>query len=218
MTRRFIKPEKGAIVPTTRNLWDAAREKLREAETALATMQAAGDRVSYEAAWSQFVDSIEEFWSRFFDEGKAAFTNFQPWAGAIDEDRKGDEALRYFYQARHQSQHGRIPMSWEQPKLVIGRGFAGRMYGLRVNPDGSYEAHAQPNDPAGQPLLVEHAPGRPVLPTIENKRHKQTFIPPSTHKGCPIADASPNAVARMVLDYYQSAFGQAISKFGASDA
>ncbi|NTU49848.1 MAG: hypothetical protein HGA87_02980, partial [Desulfobulbaceae bacterium] len=142
MTRKFIQSEKGAIAPTIRNLWDAAREKLEEADAALAEMQKAHDRVSYEAAWSQFVDSIEEFWCRLFDEGKSTFSNFQPWAGAIDQERKDDETLQYFYQARHQSQHGRIPMSWEQPQLIMGRGFAGAMYELRIFPDGSYEAKA----------------------------------------------------------------------------
>jgi hypothetical protein len=219
MTRKFIQPEKGAIAPTRRNLWDAAREKLDEADTALAEMQRAHDRVAYEVAWSQFADSVEEFWCRFFDEGKTTFSNFAPWAGAIDQERKDDETLQYFYQARHQSQHGRIPMSWEQPRLVLGRGFAGRMYGLRIHPDGSYEAQAEPNSSAGQPFLVEHAPGKPVLPTIENKRYKQTFPPPSKHNGNPIADRSPNAVARLVLDYYTRVLSQAITKFvGASNA
>ncbi len=213
MTRKFIQPERGAIAPTSRNLWDAAREKLEEADTALAEMERAHDRVSYEAAWSQFVDSIEEFWSRFFDEGKNTFSNFQPWAGAIDQERKDDETLQYFYQARHQSQHGRIPMLWEQPQLILGRGFAGAMYELRIHPDGSYEAKAEPNDPAGQPFLVEHAPGKPALPTIENKRYKQSFSPPSKHNGTQIVDRSPNAVARLVLGYYRRVLSQAIHQF-----
>lgn len=218
MTRKFIQLEKGAIAPTTRDIWDAAREKLGEAEAALAGMQNARDRVSFEAAWSQFVDSIEEFWCRFFDEGKTAFTNFQPWAGAVVQERKDDEALQYFYQARHQSQHGRIPMSWEQPHLILGRGFAGRIYGLQIHPDGSYEAQTEPKNPSDQQFMVEHAPGKPVLPTIENKRFKQSFPPPLTHNGSKLADCSPNAVARIILDYYRRVLGLAITKFvGASD-
>lgn len=219
MIRKFIQPEKGAIAPTTRELWDAAREKLDEAETALAKMQAARDRVSYEVAWSQCVDSVEEFWCRFFDEGNTAFTNFQPWAGVIIQERKEDETLQYFYQARHQSQHGRIVMTWEEPKLIVGRGFAGRMYGLRIHPDGSYEADAESNVPTGQPFLVENAPGKPILPTIENKRHKQNFPAPSVHRGIRIVDRSPNTVVRLVLDYYGSVMSQAVRKFvDASDA
>jgi hypothetical protein len=213
MNRQFIQPEQGAITPTIRGLWDAACEKLAEAEIALTEMRNARDRVSYEAAWSQLVDSVEEFWCRFFDEGKVAFTAFQPWAGAIDQERKSDETLQYFYQARHQSQHGRIPMSWEQPQLIIGRGFAGSMYDLRISGDGSYEAQAESNNLSGRPFLVEHAPGKPILPTIENKRHKQTFLAPSKHNGSPIADCSPNAVARLVLDYYRDVLSQAITKF-----
>ncbi len=219
MASKFIQPVKGAIAPIIRNLWDVAGEKLSEAETALAKMQSARDRVSYEAAWSQFVDSIEEFWCRFFDEAKTTFTNFQPWAGAIIQQRKDDETLQYFYQARHQNQHGRIPMTWERPQLILGHGFAGRMYGLRIHPDGSYEARAEPNNSDGRPFLVEHAPGKPILPTIENKRHKQTFFAPSTHNGNQIADRSPNAVARLVLDYYEHVLSRAITKFvGESDS
>lgn len=219
MARMFIQPVKGAITPIIRNLWDAAGEKLREAETALAKMQSAHDRVSYEAAWSQFVDSIEEFWCGFFDEGKTTFTSFQPWAGTIVKERKDDDMLQYFYQARHQSQHGRIPMTWEQPQLILGHGFAGRMYGLRIHPDGSYEPRAEPNNSDGHPFLVEHEFGKPILPTIENKRQKQTFPAPSTHNGNPIADRSPNAVARLVLDYYEHVLSRAITKFvGASNA
>ena len=215
----FIQPVKGAIAPIIRNLWDVAGEKLLEAETALAKMQSAHDRVSYEAAWSQFLDSIEEFWCRFFDEGKTTFTNFQPWAGAIDQKRKDDETLQYFYQARHQSQHGRIPMTWEQPQLILGHGFAGRLYELRIHHDGSYEARAEPNNSDALPFFVEHEFGKPILPTIKNTRHKQTFPAPSKHNGNPIADHSPHAVARLVLDYYEHVLSRAITKFvGASDA
>lgn len=218
MNRKFIQLEKGAIAPSVRELWDAAREKLVEAESALAAMQSARNRVSYEMAWSQFVDAVEEFWCRFFDEGKTSFTNFQPWAGAIDKERKDDETLQYFYQARHQSQHGRIPISWEQPQLILGRGFSGHMYGLKIYPDGSYDAQAESIGPAGQQFVVEHAPGNPVLPTIENKRHKQTFSPPSRHIGIPVVDRSPTKVSRMVLDYYRNVLNRAIAKFvGASD-
>ena len=219
MARKFIQLEQDAIAPTRRDLWDAAREKIVEAEAALAAMRSARDRVSYEAAWSHLVDSVEEFWCRFFDEGKVSFSDFQPWAGSINRERKTDETLQYFYQARHQSQHGRIPMSWEQPKLIIGRGFAGRMYGLRIHLDGSYEDQTAPNDSCGTPFRVEHASGKPILPTIENKLHRQFFPPPKIHNDNPIVDSSPTAVAQLVIEYYRGVLSQAIAKFvGASDA
>lgn len=213
MKRKLIKTEKGAIAVKGRALWDAAREKLVEAEHALDKMRNAQNRVSYESAWSCFVDSIEEFWCRFFDEGKSTFTAFQPWAGAIDKERKSDELLQYFYQARHQSQHGRIPMSWDEPKLILGRGFSGRLYGLRIYPDGSYEDQSRPSDPNAKPFLVEHAPGKPILPTIENKRHKQLFSPPTHHRGKSLSDRSPVAVAKLILGYYDQVLAKAVEKF-----
>lgn len=214
MTRKFVQLEDGAIAPKTRALWDAAREKLAEAEFALGEMRTAKDRVSFEAAWSRFVDSVEEFWSRFFDEGKSTFTSFQPWAGAIDADRKSDNLLQYFYQARHQSQHGRIPMSWEEPRLILGRGFSGRLHGLRIFPDGGYEDQSQPFNPNGNPFLIEHSPGSPILPTIENKRYKEVFPPPTHHRGELLSDRSPAAAAKLILDYYCQVLEKAVEKFG----
>jgi hypothetical protein len=213
MNRKWIEPEKGAIAPTSRDLWDAAREKLAEAESALRGMREATDRVSFEGAWSTFVDSIEEFWCRFFDEGKATFSAFQPWAGAIERGRRSDETLQYFYQARHQSQHGRIPMAWERPQLIIGRGFAGSMYGLKIYPDGSYEDRTETDSPTGKPFRVESAPGKPILPTIENSYHKQVFPPPKFHAGSPLPDASPVTAAQLVLTYYTRVLSRAIERF-----
>src|SRR5687768_17498609 len=107
------------IQPVRRGVWHAAWEKLQEAETAIRRMQDASDRIEYEGGWTQFVDSLEEFWTRFFDEGKQSFTRFQPWAGAFDAERRRDDLLRYLYQARHQSQHGRISLEWGEGRFVI---------------------------------------------------------------------------------------------------
>lgn len=95
MTRKQIQPVSGAIAPKSRALWSSAFEKIQEAESAINQMRSAHDRIEYEAGRTRFVDSLEEFWARFFDEGKANFTNFQPWAGAIVAQRSSEELLSY---------------------------------------------------------------------------------------------------------------------------
>lgn len=216
MVRRSVQLEKDAITPTARKLWDAAREKLDEANKAIEKMEKARDRIDYEAAWSNFVDSIEEFWNRFYDEGKTTFSQFEYWIGAIVYARKSDPTLQYFHQARHQSQHGRIPMEWSPSKDVLGQGFSGALYGLVIYPDGTYEAQDQPYNPSGKPCLIEHSPGKPVLPTIENKRFNQVFPPPLSHNGKRLADSNPHAVARLVINYYLDVLKKGLQTFAAT--
>lgn len=161
MTRKRIQSVNGAIAPTSRSLWFSALEKLYEAEAAIVQMRNAQDRIAYEVGWTRFVD-----------EGKAAFPAFEPWAGAIDAQRKSEDLLKYLYQARHQSQHGRIAMQWEEPKLMIAASFNGHFQALRAFPDGTYEIEATPLHPTIPDAAIVHGPGKPKLPMIENKKHK----------------------------------------------
>ena len=213
MTRKRIETVKGAIAPISRTLWFGASEKMHEAADALAQMRNAQDRINYEAGWTRFVDSLEEFWTRFYDEGKATFPAFQPWAGSVVALRKDEELLKYLYQARHQSQHGRIAMQWEESKHLIAPNFNGHIRGLRIFPDGTYEIDAAPLHPTLPDATIVHDPGNPILPTIENKKHKQTFNPPTIFRGQPILDRAPLSVAQIGLDFYEEILSQALEKF-----
>jgi hypothetical protein len=216
MTRKQIQNVQGAIAPVSRSLWFAAFEKLSEADQAIAQMRSARDRIEYEAGWTRFVDSLEEFWSRFFDEGKTKFSDFCPWAGSIDAQRKSDEVLTYLYQARHQSQHGRISMRWQEQKLLIVPKFNGHVRGFKVFPDGSYEMDATPLHPSLSEATLAHDPGNAELPIIENKKHKQSFNPPTTFNGQKLADQTPVAVARIGLEFYRDVLSRAVTKFESS--
>lgn len=59
-------------------------------------MEDAKDRIQYEGGWTRLVDSLEEFWTRFFDEGKNTFSAFQPWAGAIAANSEQGESWYEF--------------------------------------------------------------------------------------------------------------------------
>lgn len=214
MARKKIQLVPGAIASVPRSLWFAALEKLHEAEQAIAQMRNAHDRIEYEAGWTRFVDSLEEFWNRFFDEGKTSFPDFQPWAGAIDAQRKKDEVLTYLYQARHQSQHGRISMRWKEPRILIAPNFNGHIRGLRVFSDGSYEIDATPLHPSLPDATVAHDPGNAELPIIQNKKHNQSFNPPTTFNGQGLVEQTPVAVAQIGFEFYRDVLSRAIARFG----
>jgi hypothetical protein len=214
MTRQRIQIVKGAITPVTRTLWSAATEKLQEAEDGIVQMRNAQDRITYEAGWTKLIDSLEVFWSRFFDEGKETSTQFKKWAGGLDTYRKKDDLLRYLIQARHQSQHGRIALQWGDTSLLIAPNFNGQIRGIVIFKDGTYEIDSTPLHASLPEASIAYKPGDPQLPIVINKRHAQTFNPPTHHNDKPIHNMSPVEVAQIGLDYYRNILALAHVKFG----
>lgn len=205
----------GAIVPLERGLWHAAWEKLQEAATGIEQMENANNRIEYENGWTRMVDSLEEFWARFFDEGRGTFSSFQPWAGAIDAKRKGDELLAYLYQARHQSQHGRLSLEWGDGEIETGGGeFFGTIRNFKLFSDGTFEADVNKAPGSGASLRTIHEPGKARLPPIENKKHKQLFRPPAEHLGNLIEMPSPINVGRLGVLFYEDVLRKGYEKFG----
>ena len=214
MIRRKIEISPGTLAPVVRQLWSAALEKLHEAELGLSQMMNARDRIEFEQGWTRSIDCLEEFWTRFFDEGKNTFSRFRPWAGAIDKGRTKDQLLQYLHQARHQSQHGRIPLEWEEGKLQIAQGFNGHLRGLRIFPDGTFELDATPTHPSVDEASVVFSGGDAKLPVINNSKEKRIFNPPQEHLGEPLNNLLPTHVISLGLEYYVKILNQAIEKFG----
>jgi hypothetical protein len=210
MNRKTIRMEAGGIRTISRNFWGAAEEKLDEAAYAIKNMETALDRIAFEQGWCQFVDALEEFWTRFYDEGKTSFTTFEPWAGYIKAQKKEDALLQYLYQARHQNQHGRIAIDWEETKLLIAPGFNGHLKQIKIFPDETYEFDAKPSHPTLPEAEIVLSPGKPNLPVIENKKHGQSFIPPKGSDGRPLR---PIKAAHEGIVFYKNVLAEAIAKF-----
>jgi hypothetical protein len=209
-----VEIQLGAIAHVERGLWHAATEKLDEAVDGVRQMEGAENRIEYEAGWTRLVDSLEEFWARLYDEGSSTFTSFQPWAGAVDATRKADPLLAYLYQARHQSQHGRIALEWEPGMIQIGGGeFCGTIGDLQIYPNGSFEADVNPISSFAAEFKLVYAPGKVRLPTVINKKFKQTFDPPSAHLNKPIMDTSPTGIGWLAIEFYTNVLRQAFEKF-----
>ncbi len=209
--------EPGAILPVNHGRWTLAAEKLDEAALGIRQMRDARDRPSYEAAWTRFVDALEQFWARFFDEGTTSFTDFQPWAGAKIARRKRDPLLQYLIQSRHQSQHGRLALGWTEGVMQVAPGFNGYIGDIAISDDGTFDIDAVPTDPSmAQPKLV-HSPGRPVLPIVINKRHGGSFPPPSKYCGRRLNSTTPIGVAEVALKHYSEILSAALEKWDSRD-
>lgn len=213
--RGKVELSAGAIAPVSRGLWHAAWEKLTEAAAGVTQMQQAKNRIDFEAGWTRLVDSLEEFWTRFFDEGKSKFSQFQPWAGAIDAQRKQDPLLAYLYQARHQSQHGRVALEWAEGKVQVGGGkFSGTVKNLQISPSGAFEADVTSSAGSDARFKVVYDPGDARLPIVVNRKHNQSFPPPALHLGQPVGSFSPVDVGQLGIKFYDDALRRALEKFG----
>lgn len=211
--RRPIIPTDGSYLPTARALWGASAEKLNEAELCALNMRNVKDRVSYESAWAQAVDCLEEFWAKFYSDGKSVSSKFEPWAGKIIKERKDDQLLQYLTQARHQNQHGNLSIAWSRGSYEIGRNFAGQISDLIIYKDGTFSADISAHAKNYDPDIVKHVGGAPTLPAIHNRKFNQTFCPPVAHLGKSCLGLSPHAVILRGLAYYKKVLQDAVEKF-----
>ena len=214
MIKGRIEIASGALEPTKPETWEMAEAKLDEAEHGILEMKSARTRTDFTHGWIRFVDSIEEAFTRIFKDGCAKFTKFQPWIGAIDTERKGDALLNYVYQARHQSQHGGLALIWGDPGLQLAVGFNGTIKSLRILHDGTFEADATPLPGAPEIFRIVYFTGEAALGVIENRKHHQTFAPPTSHLGRALAAASPVDAANLCLAYYRDVVRKAKERFG----
>lgn len=203
MGRKKIEIEKGGIRSVNRELWGAAISKMGEARLGISEMERAADQVQFEEGWARFVNSIWEFWVRFYDEGKSEFSNFQPWVGASNSEQN-NQLLRYVKEARHQSQHSRIKLDWGEPILKIAPNFNGHVQRIQIFEDGTYDIESTPAPGARVAAIVEFSPGDAKLPIIENKNTKEVYDPP---------EASPIEAAEQALKYYEGILEKAFDKF-----
>jgi hypothetical protein len=216
LVRRKIEIEKNAIRPLHYGIWDRAQEKLIESEQAIQIMTQAKERRDYEKGWSQFVDSIQEFWIRFKHEGgKVWGESFTSWLSEIMAERNRDPLLNYLYHARNNSQHEIVTLVWSDSHLIIGKGFNGHIKSLNFYPDGSYESDSAPRHPSLPEATVSFSFGDPTLPIVRDNRdeNKPPTLPPTSHLGNALHDLAPIAVAKLAITYYQDKFDKAKRTF-----
>lgn len=204
--RGKIELAPGSLIPTNRAFWESAFTKLAEARAAIQEMDAARDKVGFEDGWSRFVDSLQESWTSFYDEGKTISTKFQPWAGDKEVELMNDPLLLYLRKARDQSQHGRITLDWGAENLQIAPGFSGHIQTLKVFGDGTFEVEATPLGKTNNEVKLVHSVGDPTLPKFIDKRSGKEYAPPPEYQ-------SPLDAAQFGIDYYQSIYREAAERF-----
>ena len=195
-----------SIAPVKSNIWLSADLRLYEAQQGLIQMRGARNQIDYLRGWTRFVDSIEVFWTNLFATGKSKFKAFQPWLGRFEQQRSDDQLLSYLKQARHQSQHGGISLTWGNGHVEVGGPqYSGTICNVAILSTGTFAADVGPQQGSGPFQLIHHPP-KPMLAAIFDARSKREFLPPAEHMKRPILDSSPHAVALLALRYYEDLF------------
>ncbi len=210
----MIEISLGSILPVQRTLWQLSEEKLIECEAAISVMKNADNRIQYEKAWTNFVDSIQQFWVRFNIEGEDSFLNFGTWADEIKKYRNHEYLLKYFYIARNNSQHALLQVNWENTVSInICTGFSGHIKSLQLYNDHTFEIDAKPLNPNGDDANLSCSFGKPRMPDITDKDGK-SFPAPTEFCGSEIPNSCPTVASNLVLNFNKKIFNQALTKFG----
>jgi hypothetical protein len=142
-------------------------------------------------AWQEFIDRLEKAWNKFKLECDQV--NNRAALDAASDLRKTDPLLQYLKQARHADQHTLQPST---------------MYGVGVEiclPPGA-EVHLDflkgTASAKGGDVMLRTA--KPVYCLLPVTNRGVTFQPPTEHLGRPLTDATPAAVARLALEFYEA--------------
>ncbi len=211
-----IPPSDGSYFPTEHGPFGRTIEKLREAEQGIAEMKGAKDRVSYEAGWTRFIDSIEEFWTRFRSDGKALSEGFDGWVGnqQFEVTRKSDPLLRYVRRFRNQSQHAGAALGWSKASsLAMGQAFCGTISSLAVFSDGTFVADAEPAASSKMSSPVSADYGKPHLPAFYDAYNKEHIVPPDSHLQLNLGAVLPHEAAALALTFYKNCMSEAEKRF-----
>jgi len=210
----IIKPCKGAIKPNKLEPFDVANERISIANECANHMAQADNRAEIDKYWNELVGHIEGSWTAFYHDGKKLFSNFQPWAGKYEGQRKEDELLMYLVQSRHIAQHGVLNLDWEEGKMHLRPEIdaPAKFRNFKIFSDGRNEIEFESDMPGNKPQVIVE-PGKAVLPIIYNAKHKQNILPPKTHMGNEIRSISPVNVAKIAIDYYKRIYKEGSSKF-----
>ena len=84
---------------------DAARERLRRAQSALERLEQAMTNRERETAWSEFLLASHALYSKL-EHGSKGCGKSEAWFGRKKHERKNDELLCYIHHARNTDDHG----------------------------------------------------------------------------------------------------------------
>jgi hypothetical protein len=171
-----------------------AADRLNQASEAVAAMGDTKDPARIELHWIQFLVAANTFYSKLErgskDSGKSA-----AWYGRKKHERRTDELFKYLHHARNADEHGIEQITQRASSfMTLGPGAEAT---LISDGKSSWTVHDVKGEIGYPQDLVR-------LFRVHDRKHGNSFDPPTRHLGQALTDLTPIAVATVALGYLQN--------------
>lgn len=183
-----------------------ARSRLRVASDTVKSLATCKDYDTFTGLWFTFLTAAKSVYTTL-EQGSKISAQSRQWFGGKAQERRNDPLLQYLYQARNDDEHGLSFGAEQVPgNLAIGVNQPGYSTAMTINsgPDGTLHVASMDN----KPVLIAHTPPHVKLIRVHGRSH-EPYDPPENHNGVHLADRSPFAVARIMIDYLESLINEA---------
>ncbi|MDN7803078.1 hypothetical protein [Burkholderia gladioli] len=182
---------------------DAARVALQYAKDGVEEMKHAEDHGNFARAWIEILGHLTRVWNKTESalKGDPKFYN-SPITKRVIEQRKTDELLVYLIQARNADEHG-VESLTESRRGGYGISPANPGKPLIINSakirNGRLVEFDSPTE-----VSVKIIPPKTIALPVKNRG--KIYVPPTSHLGSSVSDASLIDLATLGIIYYEQVF------------
>ena len=193
--------------------FDAAKDRLRIAETKVTAMRAANDISLLAGLWEEFLTVQQQVFLRLrkaFEQGPA-----RAWWSNVDIERRADEMLQYVMQARHANEHNIDNVTKAEPSHLLIRPKEGNQLTFKhfIAYNTGQVSMVSMDREAAAKTVISFVPANIVLAQVHDRNNY--YDPPTSHLGQPI-EATPIRVAELTISYLANKMTEAQANFGPS--
>jgi hypothetical protein len=207
--------ERGSAAQMKKAAIEKASAHLARARHATAVLAASRTFDRFEYAWGDFIAEYGRFLSKL-ETGSKADPKSRQWYGGLKKKHRADPLMSYLFQARNAAEHGLEDVTRRTADMGRIRFPATKTVKMgvmmRLNSDGSMDI----KDPKvttedGEFTNLELLNPRVELVTVTDDRFPdQSWPPPETHFGSPIADRSPIGLAKLAIAEMEAVLSAAV--------
>jgi len=186
--------------------YQKARGRLGRAEQALESLKAAKTFDDFDTAWTDLLLALNSVYA-ILEQASKQTPQSRQWFGARKKQRRKDQLLSYFHQARNTDEHG-IEQVTERHEQAIGIGDPGSESRIEHASFGGKKVQVR-FDPSLPDKSITIYPAKIRLPPVVNSIYGDRFEPPTEHLGKPLDDLSILGLAATALQAHATLLDEA---------
>jgi hypothetical protein len=178
---------------------EQAKRKLDAARKAMANLGSCKSFHEFLDEWSTILNACNNVFTKL-EKGARMNAKSRQWMGGKKQFRKTDELLAYLHQARNADEHGLLDVA-KHHEGAIGFGIRPGYGSLHIKSLTMVNGQITVDTDQPEALQVNVTPPSTQLERVYDDRSDRWYPVPSAHNGQPIADKSPDVIARLAIDY-----------------